>query len=893
MNTNSIANSVLDEALEECIQYFRNNRSYRQLDEIQQSRCNINLVKVDMVNDIKETAQLKHMTYNNLYKGIYITLPLKYIVPGERLNPKTARRIRYQLIPMEETIDILENMADVFVDGIKLGIKYVKIALFDDYFVLEIPYEHKYANSIDVLIRPTLMEKYSDTTSITIDKSELINKDKYGFIAYADGSLTEKVSILEYDSYYIYKCNEAITKSFELCFIRNLVKYGRTKLTNNFIRFDKFINKFPISARHILPFRLDGDRSLCNLNLEAKTSNVFMAHLDKEQTFFTEYNIYYVYEERDNDINLYHDNYKWYVDNVLKGKLDNLSMPKLLPEFMNEFGLYDKDISLANYVSEGDKNLIDYNYKKMCETIQYDQELLIEFRRILEDKLSKYILKSNDFITIDADYLENNVRTESNKDLLNTEHHIRFPSPMVLIKIPNYENNHFNIYINGLRNHFHTIEFDELGISYVYILKNRLPEGSIIQIEKFKFSKNLKKVEFVGNGSKSINITNAKLNGLVGDGGTYNLKLLQTSGTEKADISISSVEYNEVTDVLKIQASNTLLNGILYTLYNLNYISIYKYETRRKGENLQLDISSMNALISDKKYFRVFKNGREIHKDKISIQNNTLQIDAKYTIYELIEIEHSPIVYEEMYMVNSLPQENSGELDLYKFQRDNQNAAVQYFSNGLSQYITVNGRRLNKDNYKYWCSQGATIHDIKSRKWCRIVNETYIPIYNLLERLMETFKVGNHLYDKYIVDTMEGGPIEDIEDDCLDENIERVGELYYDLYKEFLKHNIIDIGAKMPEYIAIKYSGLIDTSRNNSIMIDASDKQLYWMPLDATMKHEEQMINILGLYYKLMEDMQTIQVIDPDDIPDEIYEKYKELFQNNVLVLQIPDIPPM
>ena len=133
------------------------------------------------------------------------------------------------------------------------------------------------------------------------------------------------------------------------------------------------------------------------------------------------------------------------------------------------------------------------------------------------------------------------------------------------------------------------------------------------------------------------------------------------------------------------------------------------------------------------------------------------------------------------------------------------------------------------------------------------------------------------------------GFLTDDESDCTDVNIERTGELYYDLYQEFLKHNIISIGDPLPEYIAFKYAGLVDEGLNNSIMIDTTEDQLYWMPLDATMESEDNLIKIMNLYYKLLDDINELVVIDPDDIPDELYNTYKDLFDNNVLILQVPE----
>lgn len=884
--------SIVSEAMEQCVQFFRNNRSYIQLDEIQKSRCNVQLVSVDVAS-LRDTVELKHMTYNNIYKSVYITLPIKYITTGERLHPREVKKIRYNIMKMYDTIELLENMADVFVNGNKLPIKDVSIALFDDYFVLQVPFECKFANTIDVLIRPTLMERYSDISSIVINKSDLINKDKDAFLAYADGALTEKISILEYDTYYTYRYNGTISKTFELCFVRNLIKYGNVAGSNSkFMRLAKKQNKFPISAKHILPFRLTDNGKLHNLNMVAKTSNVF----ECSTNLTLDYDIYYVYEERTSDDTMYHDNYKWYVDSVLKGiNLNNLGNPTSLPEFMNAFKLFMEEISLRNYVAEKDKNLDSYNYRKLENAIKYDQELLPIFMKIVNTLMDKFILKHSDMIKVDKAYMDANSRTSNKQDIIDASIQTDFPTTMLLFKVPNYDNNHINIYIDGLRNHFHSWEGSELGITYIYLMKNRVSEGSVIEIEKFKFNQsNNRSIDVIGNGTNNMNISNAKLTGLVASDGRYNVSV-GNSSIDNDTMLIDGMIYDENNDILKITTHNTMDNGVRYSIRNLNYVKIFKYETRHKGENLILDITSMKNPTTDKQYYRVYKNGREMPRERYSVTNsgNSITINVKYTIYELIEIEYSTIKYMDMYTNRALPNNNNGEVDLYNYSITNP-SKIQYFSDGLCQYTTINGRKLDYEHYKYWCSQGYTLHDIKSRKWCHLITEHYPEFDYAMESLMSTFKASTHLYDKFMVGRLVGGPVTDTEDDCTDDNIERVGELYYDLYREFLKHNIIDVNSGMPEYIAIKYSGLLDDTKNNSIMVDSTDRQLYWMPLDASMQHEEDLKNILGLYYKLLDDdMAFVQVIDPDNIPPDIYEKYKELFVNNVLVLQVPDIPPM
>ena len=61
------------------------------------------------------------------------------------------------------------------------------------------------------------------------------------------------------------------------------------------------------------------------------------------------------------------------------------------------------------------------------------------------------------------------------------------------------------------------------------------------------------------------------------------------------------------------------------------------------------------------------------------------------------------------------------------------------------------------------------------------------------------------------------------------------------------------------------------------------------MPLVATQESEENLVKIMNLYYKLLDNINELVVVDPDDIPDQLYKDYKELFDNNVLVLQLPE----
>lgn len=876
---------LVDDAMDKAVQWFRLNRSYCQLEEIQQSRCNVKLINITLNEPLHQIEFAKDLCYSDIYNRVFYKISYKYAAPGERVDSANLRKIRYSLIPMSQISLQLENIIDVFVDGIKLSINDVAIALFDDYFVLALPQKYKYLNSLKILMRPTVLDLISNTNSITIYKSSIPNNITINdFLAYVDGKLTNRVSISEYNDRYVYKTNETIKKTFELSFIRSLVKYGNVSFKNGYLRINKE-PKFPISPSMILPFRIKDNGKLQDLNIVAKTSNVFYSNNANN----LDYDIFYVYDEREDDDIRYLDRYKYYVDNYDKD-LSKISNGINLPEFIEYFDLYNREIGLSAYIKSRKKSLLEYNIVETKYGIDYDPENYIEFLDIIYDKLNLYSLKNRETIKITEEYINNNTRRDNKSEIKLSSNKIDFVSDMLLFKIPNIEKYHINIYINGLRNFYNTWSAQEDGVNYVYIIKNRLPVGTIVEFEFIKLKHtDVRELNILGSGKDELVISNAKLIGLVDGKADSTLNLFDEYNRE---IMTEYCYYDESKDEATIRLSNITNKNMIYKTMNLNYIQTMKYSTTTRGVNLKLKLSSLNIPKADQKYFRVFKNGREVPRSCYSLlENGTyIRIGGKYTIYELIEIEYCPaIAYEEMYIRDYIPTDNNGEIDLL----NNRNISIiNRSTNGIMQYILSNGRKLNDNQFKYWCSLGITVHNLVSRRWCIVVNERYVNIDKVLKPLLEAFVTGNHLFDKFMIDQMVGGPITDDESDLTDINLDRTGELYYDLYQEFLKHNIIDINQNAPDYIAIKYGGLVEKDKNNTIIIDANEKQLYWMPLDPTLKSTDNMVEIFGKYYSLLEDIKYMEVIDPNNIPDHIYEAYKVLFDNNVLVLQIPDIVP-
>ena len=883
---------IFYKAINDYMQFFLYNRSHTMLKLIQESRSNIKIYNVTK-DQMANKKILKHKCFDDRYDHVYITLPYDYLTAGERINFKDIRKIRYELLPMNKINSLFGNTIDVFYDGRKILSKDLKIALYDNYFVVEMPYEYKDFTKMLVMKRPYVFDMYCEDKTIKIPKKSI----RYGctidsIIVYMNNYECDNYSIVEYDDYYLLKTPVDI-KTMEITFIKNLKKFGYKTFPNGYIDMRSERGRYPINSDGIISFR---NGLFVNLGFEAVTGDIFKSSIITDY----EYLIYYTYQEYDYENNYYDDNFEWYA-NYKEDIMDIINNPALLPEFINEFYLFNKEISLSDYLEKGYKNLNNYYTDKSYDTLDFNDELITKIYEcmfnnyndnLIERKyydLSKLTIEEIDDIT----YTNNKETKKSNTDIIN------FISPMLRFDVPNKEEYKINVYIDGIRNYEYSYVDYKNGISYIYIKKSKVKSNSMIEFEyiKTQYDK-VRSIRLLGDGSNQFLIPNCReIELLLDKNDERYIRVFHEVDSKYIKLEISEIIYDYNEDTLLITLKENTVNNDIYKISNTRFNKVYKYDTRKRGAGYTLNLSGFELTDCDHDNFRIYKNGRELPnysytiktlpKDNTENNNIIIDLDIKYTVYELIEVEFIPNKIETSIYIDKL--ESDGKIDLLNNTNIRTGNVGNEFFTPLNQYYCLNGRRVMNDHYKIWCAKGLTLNNLRSQKHFSLLNVNE-SILNLLMEDFYNYYANNcrYLFSQFVVTIMKGFLTDD-ESDCTGVNIERTGELYYDLYQEFLKHNIISIGDPLPEYIAFKYAGLVDEGMNNSIMIDTTEDQLYWMPLDATMESEDNLIKIMNLYYKLLDDINELVVVDPDDIPDELYNTYKDLFDNNVLVLQVPE----
>lgn len=886
MNDNTL--QLFDKSMDEYIAYFLLNCSYIQNKQIQDSRSNLKIIDVKP-EDIQDKRFLKHKCFVDRYDSVYITLTYDYLTCGERINFKNIRQLRYELLDMDTINKLFGNTIDVFHNGIKIPRSELMIALYDNYFVVQLPAKYKTFITMNVLMRPYVYDASSNKKVITIKKEDIKDSNKDEIIVYANGKqIRESYSVIEDDTTITITLTVPTVTLFEVVFVRNLKKHGYTSFKNSHIRLLDKRGKFPISVNNILTFN---DGYFVNYKLQPKTANYFYSEIPAAESdvFYT----LFVYKEEEYDHNYYDDNYAWFTefkDNIM----DIINSPEQLPEFVNQFYLFNREISLSDYLENKYTNLLDYNIDMAKQTLLYNDELICKVYECIFKNIS-YISVERKFLYMKDYDLANYLRYNNKAENTDPNKQVDFISGMYLFQIPNINKYNINIYIDGIR--YFDFRYDDYvaDIQNIYLKSSRIKKSSVIEFEYIKTPyTDVRKVNILGSNTNILSISNAKEVGLINSiiEEKY-IEVFNNNNSIYTNIPLTNVTYDAVEDVLHIESSTKFKEGSMYTVSNNNFCKIFKFDTRRRGEGFTAELEGLFATTITKNSFRVYKNGRELSSDVITNVTwggtavdgiTTITLDIRYTIYELIEIEYIPEITETVFSKKLLA--SDGKVDLYNntFGKIGKN-----FITECNQYYILNGRRVLPENYKRWCAKGMTLSGLKSQKNFAIKHFNNKLLEEMMTQFYNFYETScNKLFSKYVVGIMEGS-LTDTEDDCTDVNIERTGELYYDLYQEFLKHNIIDTGDNLPEYIAFKYKGLIDEGLNNTIMIDNNEDQLYWMPLDASMTSDESLLNILGLYYKLLQDVHSVQVVNPTDIPEELYEKYKELFNNNVLVLQVPN----
>lgn len=884
-------NSLTNEALDKYIRYFTSNLAYGMLEQQQIARASIKLVEVEV---IKKKDIIKDKTFEQIGQSIYLRIPLKFLIAGERIIQRNIRSIRYQLLTLTEIVKHFGNTVDIFVDGIKVPHTEIRIALYDDFFIAELPRKYDNYTDINAVVRSYVLDKLNNNGTITIPKSSLnaINSDS--FILYTDGIQCSNYSINETNGNIVIR-TPVNARHYELTYMRHLNKIDNIRLINNHINIKGVNRKFPIAASNIITY-LNG--KFINLELVAKTNEIFKANNPINGTF----TLYYFYHEYDFEDIKYDDAYAWF-SRYNSNFMDIVNNPNLLPDYMNNHKLFRTEISLSDFVKNRYTNINEYNKDRALDTISYNEECFVT----LLDFMYKEYINNNSISTTSNNYdmnvlgKSNWVRTTNRNDLSNPNNYTDFKTEMVLIVVPNIDKSPLSILIDGIKIYDNYISYWESDVTYVYINSNLIENDSFIEVEKVKVNhSDMVSTIILGNGTNKINISNCKELGIYKNNIDLNFFVLAEKQGSRFiyENIIKDISYNEDTDILTLILSTNSKLNVSYKLYNSNFTRSWQTNTRIENTGYEIVLKGAESSIIDRNNLRCFKNGKEIPRKfwelllpsrTNNLSDPVVNLDISYGVYEHIDVTYTPTKYIETTFIRSLKRD--GLVDLLNT-ANHENEYISEYG-----YYTLNGQRVTPNKYKKWCSKGLSLNGLKSVDYFTIVYRDNGILMNDMRIYLDKYKNHAKELNQYILSLMHGAldnsnniGSDDIIPPINEPDPSRAGKVYYDLYNEFLKHNIINAEAKLPDYIILKYGGLINQD-TQVIKLDANITQYKWMPLDANTVNTnmENIRHIMGLYYQLLDNWEYIFSIPRDEIPDDIYEQYKDLFDNNVLVLQLPD----
>ena len=861
---------IYNNSIDQYIEYFKNNLSYKHTVEHQQSLTSITQIEIDK-NMVHETYHLRNL-YLKWHQRIFAVIPLHLFTAGERVALEKLRDLRNVYYNTKDLREKLSMTIDLYYNGYKVQYSKFNVRVFDDIIILSLPSNYRNFTTMRLVCRPYYCDfiKTTGEKFIDIPKKDLKNKNvNYKeFLFFVNNLETRDYKIEDKGEYYritYTKVNVSVS-IIEVIYIKNLVYFGAINTVNGHLVLTSKRLNLPFNINNILLYGTGGTKS--SAELYVKTGDLICV---SEEYAMNKFRLYYV--SNDSKEFYYDDKLEWFIHNTsnLNGYLkDSIKSP----EFVEQFKLFDKDISLDEFVNKGYSNIYNYIEDKIKETIEYDPELIsLLYDFICTNNTSN--LFTNKYLT--EEEIDDISIVRNNSLSKGTSAEINFINQMGLIKVLNTNNYKLNIYLDGIR-YFDYIHEDYINnTSYIYIKTNRLIDADNILIETVNTKyRDIRSFDFIGESKRLFTFDSEISKTLVTE--TKELRYLRLyKGDEYVDL-IDGIKIED-DGSLSIYFKNNLEEGELYTLANPYFYSLFQYDTKARDEGFT-EVIPLKYIEKNKMHFRVFKNGREIPRKFYDIdftgEYPTITLNVKYTIYELIEIEYLPNRIRELVGIDEVNEDGKiSIMDETNFLRDK------------NEYFLINGRRITPDKYKVQCTKGMTIGNLPSRKNFRVMINDDELIARVLSNFLTTYNSTEKLYSEYIIEIMKGGPFTNQEESCDQPSILRSGELYYDLYQEFLKHNILDMNRGLPDYIAFKYNKLVDVNLNNSILLDANEDQLYLMPLDGNIDYsDEDLLLISDLYYKLLDDVKSVQEINKEDIPSELYEQYKELFDKNCLIIE-------
>jgi len=871
---------IRKEALDETVKEFIMNYSYSLLSTVQDARVGMDVYEVKKNGfQIKEQVKHKEHYYWKPFTHFFIVCQgLELVEEFERKQTQEDVLLhkfdKYQLIPLSEFNKYYEYTFDMYHNGKKIPVSDIQIVFTDFHTILCVPYKYEVFTTMHIIRRNYYLDLQSKTTNVF--KLSMVDHpyaENFGWFCYVDGLFTTDFTARKVGNEFVITVNAAIGKLIEITCMPTLKQTQTlTKGTKHF-RLQRKVKgkreyKFPVHIENVMIF---ANGLYTDLGVTAITSDVFRIDpLPVDKAFAMIF-----YEEQPGDVHDYRDHVLWYDTDHGKDLVADLDGNKV-PEYITKFSLSNVDTSAQNLV-DSKLNDTEWRAKKLKEITNYDYEFYNKYIDTVQDKTRITESKFADVSKMDYNKA---LRMNNRSDVWDTAMLKDFDQQYFLINIPNPESFGFNVFVDGIRDDEPLI-YHQNDETLVYIRSSRVNVKSIIEFEMMRMNSTV--------AVRDVTVPANVKAFVIGDKDfldTDYIKLFMYNATKKRYYPFSGYSiyaYPERTDGMLIQ---TFPDKIILKCVNTFCNVFTRYVVPGKTTRAVVDGTlEMAYLTHDKENYRIYKNGRTLPHYSWSVEFPTLMndlttpkftIDAAFTIGEVIYIEFLPFCQKAIY--------DEKLVEEYGRVRPNKGTIEAPFNDNIMTFY-LNGRRISHRYHEIPTNNGLQLWSVNSRKHFN----TYLnrSSFALVSEFSPNYNVGPDLYDVYLKSLMIGEKIKDDEPDVTGPEMVGMIDMYYDLYREYLKHNVVDSSQEMPKYVSFKYSGLL-TKPENIIYVDMEQSQTRYMPLDAEMKHDgEEFLTVGDEYYQILTDFETLPSFDLANIPPDLYEKYKDVFNNNVIVLDL------
>lgn len=897
-------------ALHEFINFFLGNRSYQALTDMIKSRTNI--IVYDIISDYRILHEYDDKFINNLRtkENVFYKIPYKLLTTGERLCPTIPAQYLGTFHKLKDLHGIIETTLDIFLDGLKIPESKIDIMFTDTYFVIHVPIKYAQFGNGTIIFRPYVYNMLLRNSSGTVIDKKF---DCANILVFGDGKLIRNYgssgNSIWFSETYDY---------LDILFIKDINYAWGTNLINKYLELPK--HKFPIPIENVFTFTQNGE--LVTFNLEAVTGNVFKSSM----AFSNSIDLVYIYSEYDYEINEYIDNFMraWALekDDIRK----YVDSPYMLPYFINNFEKFTNKISTDDYITSHYVQINEYNMTKSSYAVKYDYELIRDFYKYCKDSFPNSTIEYSylDLKNLDIQRLIRYNNHAENMNVDGKSNWKEFNSSCLLVTVPNPNNYIILVYVDGLRFSGYMYKQYIDGVTYFYLQYNgHITVDSLITFEiiKTKYTEP-RTTHFVATSNESgFYLFLDKKDGLVDDILSefqfLTLQILNQDGSMSYPnklINLEIVKEYENDIYVSISTKEALQFGKTYSIINENFYTSISYRSPNSHTGCHIPLGSIisdivgtynNSFYDITNNIRVWKNGRLIPKafyyiikesstnyDSYVLTSSILEFGfGERMIIEYIPTPQLEIIYNDTIADSPIRGREAG---LFNFTK----SLLGAFFVPEDTIVYVNGRQIyEKNNHlEIHTTKTMSLYDIPSDRHMvvklNVDRNLFACIWEFVLYYDTIINDSSSLisYNNWVYGNIEGGPIYKLEDECIAPSESDYGTKYYTLYQELLKHNIINAGSTIPDYILFRYGDLVN--EENMLMVDANDAdQLHWMPLDSSITYTGDFANIDNLYYQLFNDLSSAEVIDFNSIPTDLYNKYKDLFDHNVLVINIPTPP--